>query len=137
MSIMLNYNLPFLLHAIVETPASLNFFLFPSNQLGAHTPNAHAVIRQYACLLLASVWVSLAFIQRPPDALSGQVAGAFSFYHIAASIRASSRMQQHVSKANHTVSSEAILHLVVHSFCFGSMWYHCWTFYLRFLGASF
>jgi hypothetical protein len=133
-SIMLSYSLPFLMHAIIETPASFNFFVFPSDQLGKHTPNAHAIVRQYACLLLASVLVSLSFAQHPPDVLSGQVAGAFSLYHIAASVRAGSRLQRQMSETKHIVFSEAFLHLVVHSVCFGSLWHHCWTFYLRFLG---
>lgn len=135
-STMLSYSFPFWIHAIIETPASFNFFLFPSDQLGAHTPNAHAIVRQYACLLLASVLVSLSFVQRPPDALSGQVAGAFALYHLAASTRAGSRLQQQMSQGRQIVISEAFLHLLVHSVCFGSMWHHCWTFYLRFLGLQ-
>jgi hypothetical protein len=131
---MLSYSLPFLIHAVIETPASINFFVFPSDQLGAQTPNAHPVIRQYACLLFATVLVSLAFTQRPPDELSGQVAGAFSLYHIAASIRAGSRLQRQMSEGKHIVLSEASLHLIVHTICIGSLWHHCWTFYLRFLG---
>lgn len=132
-----SYSLPFLIHALVETPASYNFFVYPSDQLGAHTPIAHAIIRQYACLLLVSVLVSLSFARRPPDMLSGQVAGAFSLYHIAASTRAGSRLQQQLSEGRQIVLSEAFLHLVVHGICFGSFWHHCWSFYLRFLDLGY
>jgi hypothetical protein len=134
---MSSYSLPFLMHAITETPASFNFFVHPSNQLGAYTPIAHAIIRQYACLLFVSVLISLSFVRCPPDMLSGQVAGAFSLYHIAASTRAGSRLQQQISEGRQTVLSEAFLHLVVHGICFGSLWYHCWSFYLRFLDLGY
>lgn len=126
-----SYSLVFLIHAIIETPASFNFFLFPSDQLGAHTPIAHAIIRQYACLLFASVLVSLAFVQRPPDATSGQVAGAFAIYHIAATTRAGSRLQQQWIQGRQIVPSEAFLHLVVHSVCVAGMLDYCWKLYLR------
>jgi len=132
---MLDYSLPFLIHAIIETPASFNFFLSPSDQLGIHTPHAHAIIRQYACLLLASVLVSLAFVQRPPDVLSGQVAGAMALYHIAASTRAGSRLQQQMSQGKPILLSEAFLHLAVHSICVASFFHHCWTFYLCLLSV--
>jgi len=131
-----DYNLPFLLHAVVETPAALNFFLFPSDQLGARTPNAHAVIRQYACLLFATVIISLSFLQRPLDALSGKLAGALAIYHVAASARAGSRLQRQMRQGRQVVLSEACLHLIAHSLCVGSMLHCCWVFYLRFLLGS-
>lgn len=126
-----DYNLPFLLHVVVETPATLNFLLFPSDQLSAHTPNAHAIIRQYACLLFGSVLIALAFVQRPIDTLSGQVAGAFAIYHVAASVRAGSRLKRQMSQRRQILLSEASLHLLVHSLCVGSMLHCCWTSYLH------
>lgn len=128
----LRESLPFLLHIIVETPASLNFFLFPSGQLGKHTPNAHAIVRQYASLLFASVIISFACVGRPADALSGQVAGAFAVYHIAASFRAGSRLQRQKSQGKQMVFSEAFLHLFVHTVCVASLLHYYWSFHLRF-----
>ena len=135
MDAVLGCNAPFLLHVVVETPASLNFFLFPSDQLGKHTPHAHAIVRQYACLLFASVAISLAFTRRPPDTLSGQVAGAFALYHVAASVRAASRLQRQMKEGKHVVLSEAFLHLAVHGVCVASLLHHCWTFSLRFISG--
>ncbi|KAL9052935.1 MAG: hypothetical protein Q9206_004110 [Seirophora lacunosa] len=53
--------LPFLFHIIVEVPASIAFFLHPSMTLSQRQGHAHAVIRQYALLLMASNLIAYAF----------------------------------------------------------------------------
>ncbi|KAH8684229.1 hypothetical protein BGZ60DRAFT_511295 [Tricladium varicosporioides] len=80
--------LPFWLHIIIELPASLNFFLRPSEQLPTPAPQAHAIIKQYAVLLLASNLIALTFALRPIDDTSKKVAGALAVYHIAPVLRA-------------------------------------------------
>lgn len=56
--------LPFWLHALIETPASINFLLRPSEQLSASAPQADAVIRQYGMLLFVSVLIAVIFVTR-------------------------------------------------------------------------
>ncbi|QSZ36328.1 hypothetical protein DSL72_007454 [Monilinia vaccinii-corymbosi] len=84
--------LPFILHTIVEIPASLNFFFNPSSQLSTPAPQAHAVIQQYALLLFVSSLISILFAWRPVDRTSRNVAGALSLYHIAPTLRAAGRI---------------------------------------------
>jgi hypothetical protein len=115
---------PFLVHAILEIPASVNFFLNPSGQLRIYSPHAHAVIRQYAVLLLSSVIVSLLFFMRNPDELSGQVAGAFLIYHLAPVVRATGRLRR-----NHAVW-QPLLFLASHGVCFAGLMGWCWNLYL-------
>lgn len=90
--------LPFLCHLLLETPASLSFLLSPSSQLPRPTPNAHALIRQYAILLLSSNLVALTLLFHPStigtsaEAIRGNVAGALAVYHVAPVVRAVSRI---------------------------------------------
>ena len=81
-------SLPFYIHLLLETPASLNFFFRPSNQLALPAPQAHAIIKQYAILLLSSNLVALIFALREVDGLSRNVAGALAVYHAAPLVRA-------------------------------------------------
>jgi hypothetical protein len=83
---------PFLFHAFLEIPAAFTFFLYPSRQSRSHSPQAHAVIRQYAVLLMSSVLVALIFAVRPMEEVSGQVAGALALYHLAPIWRAAGRL---------------------------------------------
>ncbi|CAL3962792.1 unnamed protein product [Diplocarpon coronariae] len=85
-------NIPFLIHVVLETPASLNFFLRPGNQLAAPAPQAHALVRQYAALLLSSNLVALVFAFRDVDETSQRVAGALAVYHVAPLVRAVGRI---------------------------------------------
>ena len=115
---------PFFIHAILETPAFLNFLLNPSGHLRIYSPQAHAVIRQYAVLLLSSVMVSLIFASRDPDELSGQVAGALSVYHLAPIVRAMGRLtgQQSVW--------QPVLFLASHGVCLAGLMGWCWELYM-------
>ncbi|RDW85563.1 hypothetical protein BP5796_03888 [Coleophoma crateriformis] len=82
--------LPFYLHLFLETPAALNFFFNPGQQLGLSesVPQAEAVVRQYAVLLLSSNLVALAMICRPSDGTTQRVSGALGIYHVAPLVRA-------------------------------------------------
>ena len=114
----------FLLHILIENPASMNFFVFPSNQLDTYSPQAHAVIRQYAILLLASVLISSSFLLRPIDQLSGQVAGALCLYHIAPSWRSINRLQARSQRGESLFLSQAAFYLFAHTAA-GAMLAHC------------
>jgi len=125
------YNAGFLLHALIEVPACLNFFLFPSGQLGTPTPQAHAVVRQYAVLILSSILVAMSFVRRPRDEVSARVAGALAVYHLAPSIRSASRLRRQAQSGERLVPSEAFVYLMAHVIC-GSLLSHHWgAFYLN------
>lgn len=111
---------PFLFHAILEIPASLNYFLNPSGQLGIFSPQAHAVIRQYAVLLLSSVLVALLFASRDQDELSGQIAGALAVYHLAPMVRAMGRLGGKQGKC------QPLLFLTLHGMCLAGLTGLCW-----------
>ncbi|KAG4438870.1 hypothetical protein IFR05_005659 [Cadophora sp. M221] len=85
-------NPAFLIHALLELPASLNFFFRPNEQLSSPAPQAHALIRQYAILLLSSNIIALIFAFRHVDETSRKVAGALAIYHAAPSMRALGRL---------------------------------------------
>ncbi|KEF59547.1 uncharacterized protein A1O9_04391 [Exophiala aquamarina CBS 119918] len=121
-----NYNIGFLTHIIIESPAAFNFFVFPSKQLGTHTPHAHAVIRQYAVLILTSNLVALSFVCRPMDELSGKIAGALALYHIAPSVRSIIRLKRQAREGRTLMPSEAFLYLVVHAICGAALLLHFW-----------
>jgi hypothetical protein len=116
MSFTRSLTLPFWVHVFVETPASLNFFFNPSEQLSSPAPQAHAIIKQYAVLLLASNLIALIFALRPLDQTSRNVAGAFSIYHLAPFARALSRIF-----AGDQLYGQGLggpwLHLFVHGLC--------------------
>lgn len=107
-------NAGFVLHIAIEIPAAINFMLFPSKQLQIHTPHAHAVIRQYALLLLSSVLISMLFVSRPADDLSRFVAGSLAIYHIGPALRSCGRMSRQKAEAQPVFLSEAFLYLCCH-----------------------
>lgn len=115
------HRLPFLLHAIVEIPACLNFFLFPDDQLSIPTPHAHAIIRQYAVLLFSSVCISIILAFKDKDSTSGKIAGALAIYHIAPCVRAWSRSQARVPSESYVLMKDPSLHFYVHLVCFVSL----------------
>jgi hypothetical protein len=125
------YNFPFLFHTIVEFPACLNFFLLPDDQLPQPAPQAHAIIRQYAVLLLSSVMISTIFTFRVLDTTSGKVAGALALYHIAPLFRAGSRIITRTRfEMGQSVLKEPFLHFVIHSLCLGSLGLTCWNLHM-------
>jgi hypothetical protein len=119
----------FLLHILIEVPASINFLLFPSRQLETFSPQAHAVIRQYALLLLTSVLIALIFLLRPVDDLSGQVAGVLSLYHIGPALRSIARLRFRLQENHPILPSEAALYLLLHTATGASLAYCFWSFH--------
>lgn len=110
---------PFLHHAIAEIPASLQFFFFPSRQLGRPTPRAHPVIRQYALLLFCSVLIASIFALRPDGTaedktLNGQVALVLGFYHVGPILRSGARVLEVRTKGWGAREVEAAWYVVAH-----------------------
>jgi hypothetical protein len=108
--------LPFWAHILTELPASINFFLHPSEQLSSPAPQAHAIITQYAVLLLISNIIALIFALRPVDATSRHVGGALSIYHAAPLVRATRRIISNDEGYGSGLGGP-VLHLVVHGVC--------------------
>jgi hypothetical protein len=108
--------IPFWVHVLTELPASINFFLRPSEQLSSPAPQAHAIIRQYAILLLVSNIIALIFALRPVDATSRHVGGALSIYHTAPLVRAARRILYNDEGYGSGLGGP-VLHLVVHGVC--------------------
>lgn len=84
-------HLPFLFHIIVELPASIGFFLYPSATLTAVQPHAHSVIRQYALLLAATNLVAWTYLFEDSSPSSGRIAAALGVYHVGPIIRSWNR----------------------------------------------
>ena len=115
-------SLPFWLHFLIELPASMNFFLNPSEQLSSPAPQAHPIIKQYAVLLFVSTLIALIFALRPIDGTSRNVAGALSVYHLAPLVRAGSRIAEGSGEYGKGLGGP-MLHLAVHLLCFvGLLW---------------
>lgn len=127
MVMVFQYNLGFLLHIVFEIPACLQFFILPSRQLGVSTPHAHALIRQYAVLLLSSVLIACVFVTRPPSEVSAQCAGALVVYHVAPAFRSVARLRRQARSKQPVFISEAFLYLIVHSVCGVFLFDHFWT----------
>jgi len=119
------YNMAFVMHAVIEIPAAINFMFLPSKQLGEYTPHAHAIVRQYALLLLVSVLISLTFATRPMDDLSRAVAGSLAMYHIGPALRSMGRLRRQAAQSKRLLLSEATLYLVVHIAC-GTSLFMCY-----------
>ncbi|KAI4117013.1 MAG: hypothetical protein LQ345_002670 [Seirophora villosa] len=116
--------LPFLLHIIVEFPASIAFFLHPSMTLPQRQAQAHAVIRQYALLLMASNLIAYAFVFRPADGRSASVAAALAIYHLGPLIRAGSRVRgRGAMEREGRFLSNTWVHLIAHFVCLVSLVY--------------
>jgi hypothetical protein len=112
--------LPFWFHLLIELPASINFFLNPSEQLSSPAPQSHTIIRQYAVLLLVSALIALIFAFRPIDKTSRNVAGALSLYHLAPVTRAGSRILEGSRGYGNGLGGPAT-HLIVHTICFAGL----------------
>jgi len=112
--------LPFWIHLLIELPASVNFFLNPSEQLSSPAPQAHAIIKQYALLLFVSTLIALIFAFRPVDRTSRSVAAALSIYHLAPLVRAGSRIVEGSGDYGKGLGGP-IVHLIVHLVCFGAL----------------
>ena len=127
--------LGFMLHVVIEVPAAINFFLFPSGQLDSYSPQAHAVIRQYAMLLLTSVLIAMVFLVRPVDQVSGQIAGALSIYHVAPCLRSIGRLYTRFQQDESLFASQANFYVLLHSFAGASLAACCWSTFLKTTGS--
>ena len=113
-----DYNVCFVLHAAIETPAALNFMFLPGRQIrGMPAPQAYPIVRQYALLLLSSVLIAAAFAYRPTDDLTKWVAGSFSVYHLGPTVRSWNILTSSSAGWSHRWASEAGLYFVVHVLC--------------------
>lgn len=82
-------NTPFFLHILGECGAAAGFFLRPSQTLRQPQPDAHAVIRQYALLLICTNLIAIIFLfQDCPTTISTRVAAALALYHLGPLTRA-------------------------------------------------
>ena len=85
----------FVLHLVIETTATVNFFLRPSATLSIPQPYSHGIIRQYALLLLVTnIIIAVVLNRATHDALSGQIAAAVAMYHGGPFVRAVSRIRR-------------------------------------------
>lgn len=108
--------LPFYFHLLIETPASINFFFNPSEQLSSPAAQAHIIIQQYAVLLFASALIALIFALRPIDGTSRSVAGALAIYHLAPLVRAVGRIVEGRGVYGKGLGGPFV-HLIVHTAC--------------------
>jgi uncharacterized membrane protein len=106
------HKLPFWLHSLIELIPSIVFLINPASQFYATkitsnlqsanpkcygstatpTPGAETMMRQYGVLLFVSVIISTIFAIREVDKTSRQVAAALTLYHLAPTVRATSRL---------------------------------------------
>lgn len=112
---------PFILHILVEAPATLTFALFPSSTLSIPQPHAEAVIRQYALLLLSSNVIAAIFVFRDQSViagavLEGRVAAALALYHVGPLIRAAVRNRSN-EESGKGLLGQPWLHAWVHALC--------------------
>ena len=120
-----------MLHALVELPAALNFFCFPDDQLSSTAPQAHAVIRQYALLLLCSALVACTIASQEPGTTTGYVAGILAVYHVAPLLRAWSRIRNPEVPERRPWLKDPRVHFFVHFLCLSSLglafYKSCWS----------
>lgn len=109
----LSLHLALCLHILIETPASINFFLCPSSTLNTPQPHAHSVIRQYALLLLVTNILAGLCVGGLIDEDAGRkIVGVLAIYHIGPIIRAASNLRR-----KRKTLGGPLLHLLVHSIC--------------------
>lgn len=110
--------MPFLLHIIIELPAALRFALYPSSTLQAPQPYAHAVLRQYALLLLSSIVIAaiFAFASGDRDWIERGVAGSLSLYHLGPAFRAFYRRRRGEGRGTSWLQQPG-MHAIVHLTC--------------------
>ncbi|KAJ4190190.1 hypothetical protein NW755_005329 [Fusarium falciforme] len=111
--------IPFVIHALVETPAALSFILYPSLHLQPLTPAATLLLQSLGGLLLTSNLIALIFARRPFDDVSRQVAIAFAFWHVWPCYRAYTRLSgrglEGDTPETRSTLGGPVVHLGVHS----------------------
>ena len=116
--------LPFILHVVIEMPASLSFALKPSSTLLAPQPHAHPVIRQYALLLMSTNIIAGMCALHDNGAQSSNqtsglvrwVAGALALYHLGPITRAMGRHQRREG-SDSVPWAQPWVHVLVHCLC--------------------
>ena len=114
-------SVPFILHIVIELPAAIFFAFHPSATLSKPQPQAQAVIRQYALLLLSTIIIAAAFVDQnqkgdSPKMQERIVASALAMYHLGPLIRAAHRSSKGEGTARH-VLDQPWLHVLVHMLC--------------------
>lgn len=84
----------FLLHVLIETPASLTFILRPQSQLSPLPPAAALILQSFGGLLLSLNLVAIVFVRRTFDPVARHVAAAFAFWHLWPCYRAFVRLSR-------------------------------------------
>ncbi|KAK3945631.1 hypothetical protein QBC46DRAFT_371237 [Diplogelasinospora grovesii] len=124
--------LPLLLHAVIETAASLSFILVPHKQLplppsatSSSSAEARLLLRSYGGLLLSTNLLCFVFFFSPPDLnyASGLVSLCIASYHPFPVYRAYARIQHNIGMSSSSPSQKSFLggpalHLVVHLILF-------------------
>ncbi|KAG8671235.1 hypothetical protein FPOAC2_04564 [Fusarium poae] len=107
---------PFLVHALIETPAALTFILKPSTQLQPLPPAAALIVQSFGGCILATNLIALVFLRRPFDDVAQHVALAFAFWHIWPCYRAYMRMSGYTEEGATTTKTLGgpVVHLGVH-----------------------
>lgn len=117
--------LPFLLHAVIETPAGLSFILAPQRQLPGASPEAVLLLANYGGALLATVGVSAVFLLRTEagDTAARAAGLVLAFYHVFPLRRAVRRIGhgRAAGRPADAVLGGPWVHLVVHAACFASL----------------
>ncbi|KAF4965085.1 hypothetical protein FSARC_7075 [Fusarium sarcochroum] len=108
---------PFLIHALIESPAAFTFIFRPSSQLQPLPASAALILQSFGGLLLTSNLIALAFVRRPFDDVARHVALAFSFWHIwpcyRAYMRLNGRLEGEAPSTTKTLGGP-VVHLGVH-----------------------
>ena len=113
--------LPLLLHALLETAASLSFTLNPTAQLPGADSETRLVLRNYGSLLFSSSILCFSFYFRPGfDSATATVAGSMAIYHIAPVARAYIRIAEGRRQQNKVLGG-SVVHLFVHLVAFGGL----------------
>jgi hypothetical protein len=108
---------PFLVHALIETPAALTFILKPSTQLQPLPPAAALIVQSFGGSILATNLIALVLIRRPFDDVARHVALAFAFWHIWPCYRAYMRINGYTKEEESSTTKTLggpVVHLGVH-----------------------
>ncbi|KAI6775803.1 hypothetical protein HG530_002561 [Fusarium avenaceum] len=109
--------IPFLIHALIETPAAFTFIFRPSSQLQPLPPSAALILQSFGGLLLTSNLIALILIRRPFDDVARQASLAFSFWHLWPCYRAYMRMNGYAKEEEASTTKTLggpVVHLGVH-----------------------
>jgi hypothetical protein len=114
---------PFLLHVLVEVPASINFFFNPASQMQTPHQDAFPIIRQYAVLLMSMNLIAMACLFQAPDDTNPWIPAAMGLYHFAPLYRAAVGLSKSNTGRAHRVRGLGgpVVHFIVHSACLGAL----------------